>query len=67
MAADDPGDMACQAARFPGHVIDRVSIFDRVRYVARARSLDAHPYVIVTASLDELWRELTAAQPPRVP
>jgi O-methyltransferase involved in polyketide biosynthesis len=48
-------------ARFPAYQIWREGTPDRVRYVARGRSLQLSPHAIVTADLDELQNRLLSA------
>jgi len=50
------------AARHPAYEITIDPTVGRLRYVARARRLSAHPYLVIAATLDELSTELSAAQ-----
>jgi O-methyltransferase involved in polyketide biosynthesis len=52
------------AARYPGHDFATDLASGQVRYVARARSLSTHPYLVVAATPGELAAELTSAEPP---
>jgi hypothetical protein len=46
-------------ARFPAYDIATDVTSGRVRYVARARSLSTHPYLIIAATLNEVAVALT--------
>jgi hypothetical protein len=56
-------ELARRAAQFPGHHISRELTCDRIRYVARSCDLQTSPYAVITDNLDELFAELTVAQP----
>jgi hypothetical protein len=66
--------IAALTAQAPGHAI---TVEDWIparppRFIAKATASDAHPYLVITADLDELRRELTgppapAPLPRRVP
>jgi hypothetical protein len=45
-------------ARHPAYSITTDLTTGRLRYVARARSLSSHPYLVITATLNELTAEL---------
>lgn len=58
--------IAALTAQTPGHVI---TVDDGIpgrapRFVAKATSSDARPYLVVTTDLDELRRELTGPPAP---
>jgi SAM-dependent methyltransferase len=59
-----PQEMAAELeramARHPGYSITTDLVSGRLRYVARARSLSSHPYLVITATLNELTAELSA-------
>jgi SAM-dependent methyltransferase len=50
------------AARYPAHEITTDTTTGRLRYIARARSLSTHPYLLITSTLSELATELGSAQ-----
>jgi len=50
------------ATRFPAYEITTDLTAGRLRYVARARRLSTHPYLVMAASLAELTSELSSAQ-----
>jgi hypothetical protein len=54
MAAELEHAMACH----PGYSITTDLVSGRLRYVAQARSLSSHPYLVITATLNELTAEL---------
>lgn len=58
----DPDELAMIAAGFPAFRLWRVTIYDRIRYIAQGASLDTHPYTVVTGDLDELRAALSAGQ-----
>jgi hypothetical protein len=45
-------------ARYPAYSITTDLASGRLRYVAQARSLSSHPYLVITATLNELTAEL---------
>jgi SAM-dependent methyltransferase len=50
------------SARFSGYEITTDLTAGRLRFVARARRLSTHPYLVITATLGELTAELSAEQ-----
>jgi hypothetical protein len=58
--------LATLTAQAPGHAITvEAGIPGRAaRFVAKATTSDAHPYLMITADLDELQRELTGPPEP---
>ncbi|MEP7025694.1 MAG: hypothetical protein ABJB47_18210 [Actinomycetota bacterium] len=50
------------ASQFPDHDITCEVTVDRVRFVARGRSLSARPSLVMTGDLDELYAELAAGR-----
>jgi hypothetical protein len=62
--ADAAAELARRAAEFPGHHIGREMTFGGPRYVAQARTLSIHPYVVISASLDEVCEHLAARAGP---
>jgi hypothetical protein len=62
--AADATELARRERQFPGHRIGRVIRFDRIRYVAQARTLDIHPYLVISRSLDEVCEHLAAQRRP---
>jgi SAM-dependent methyltransferase len=46
-------------ARYPAYSITTDLASGRLRYVAQARSLSSHPYLVITATLNELTAELS--------
>ena len=50
------------AARHPAHEITPDTTTGRLRYIARARNLSTHPYLVIATTLDELTTELSSAQ-----
>jgi hypothetical protein len=46
-------------ARHPAYSITTDLASGRLRYVAQARSLSSHPYLVITATLNELTAELS--------
>jgi hypothetical protein len=61
----DPAAEAAQLARradqYPGHDLTREDTGNGPRYIARARDLDTHPSLVMTATLDDLCAELAPA------
>ena len=59
-----PQEMAAELeramARHPGYRITTDLASGRLRYVAQAHSLSSHPYLVITATLNELIAELSA-------
>jgi SAM-dependent methyltransferase len=49
-------------ARHPAHEITTDLTTGRLRYIARARRLSTHPYLVIATTLDELTTELSSAQ-----
>ena len=49
-------------ARHPAHEITTDLTAGRLRYIARARRLSTHPYLVIATTLDELTAELSSAQ-----
>jgi hypothetical protein len=58
--------LAALATQAPGHAITvEAGIPGRApRFVAKATTSDAHPYLMITTDLDELRRELTSPPAP---
>ena len=50
------------AARHPAYEITTDLTAGRLRYVARARTLTTHPYLVIASTLGELAAELSSAQ-----
>jgi hypothetical protein len=57
-------ELARRAAQYPGHGLTREDTGNGTRYVARARDLDTHPYLVMTATLDDLCPHLALAPQP---
>lgn len=54
-------ELARLRTEFPTHLIGTETIPGRgVRYLARARQLDAHPHTVITSDLSELRAALEA-------
>ena len=49
-------------ARYPAYEITTDPTAGRLRYIARARRLSTHPYLVIASTLDELTTELSSAQ-----
>ena len=49
-------------ARHPAHEITTDPTAGRLRYIARARRLSTHPYLVIASTLDELTTELSSVQ-----
>ena len=49
------------SARFAAYEITTDLTAGRLRYVARARSLSTHPYLVIASTLAELTSELSSA------
>jgi S-adenosyl methyltransferase len=60
---EQAADLERTAARHPAYEITTDPTVGRLRYVARARRLSTHPYLVIAATLDELSIELSSAQP----
>jgi SAM-dependent methyltransferase len=54
--------LARTAAAHPAHEITTDLTAGRLRYIARARRLSTHPYLVIATTLDELTTELSSAQ-----
>jgi S-adenosyl methyltransferase len=50
------------SARFPAYEITTDLTAGRLRYVARARRLSTHPYLVIASTLTELTAELSSAR-----
>ena len=50
------------AVRHPAHEITTDMTTGRLRYIARARRLSTHPYLVIASTLSELTTELSSAQ-----
>jgi len=50
------------ATRFPAYEITTDLTACRLRYIARARHLSTHPYLVIASTLGELTSELSSAQ-----
>jgi hypothetical protein len=57
---EQAAELARTAARHPAHEITTDPTAGRLRYVARARRLSAHPYLVIASTLSELTTELRA-------
>jgi hypothetical protein len=58
----DADELALLGTGFPGFRLWREILLDRTRYVAQGRSLDTHPYAVVTDDLSELRTVLASGQ-----
>ena len=59
---EQAAELARTAARHPAHEITTDLTAGRLRYIARARRLSTHPYLVIASTLDELTAELSSAQ-----
>ena len=59
---EQAAELARTAARHPAHEITTDLTAGRLRYIARARRLSTHPYLVIATTLDELTTELSSAQ-----
>jgi hypothetical protein len=60
-AQEQAAELQRRAAQHPGHYLTREDTGNGARYVARARDLSTHPYLVMTATLEDLCTHLTAA------
>jgi hypothetical protein len=56
----EDGELARQAAQFPGHRLELITVRGRRRYYAWARSLDIRPSLVISRDLEEVCRVLAA-------
>ena len=59
---EQAAELARTAAQHPAYEITTDLTAGRLRYIARARTLSTHPYLVIAASLGELTSELSPAQ-----
>jgi hypothetical protein len=59
---EQAAELARTAAHHPAYEITTELTAGRLRYVARARSLTTHPYLVIASTLTELTTELSSAQ-----
>jgi len=59
---EQAAELARTAARHPAHEITTDLTAGRLRYIARARRLSTHPYLVIASTLSELTIELSSAQ-----
>jgi hypothetical protein len=57
-----PPNWSAHPRASPAYEITTDLTAGRLRYVARARRLSTHPYLVITTILDELTAELSSAQ-----
>lgn len=58
---EQAAELARTATRHPAYEITTDLTAGRLRYIARARNLSIHPYLVITATLGELTTELSSA------
>lgn len=57
----EAAELVRRAAQHPGHDLTREDTGNGLRYIARARDLDTHPSLVMTATLDDLCAQLAPA------
>ena len=57
---EQAAELARTAARHPAYEITTDLTAGRLRYIARARRLSTHPYLVIASTLGELTTELRA-------
>ena len=61
---EQAAELERRAAQHPGHDLTREDTGNGLRYVARARDLNTHPYLVMTTTLDDLCARLRPARQP---